>query len=380
MFRKYQSMFAPVAHFTETYESTTPITTHPTLQDQWMTELEEASAELHEQAQLTSEDADTFERIQRLYVDGMKLFLDRAKSLSWIKKSPEEKKAHLSSLLLKPQTVQRTPEWYLQGQQILTASEFSSLYGSERQYASLVMTKAMPPQIREGPNKLACPTEEMSPFDWGIRFEPVVKQAFEQKWGVKIVDSGRLVHPTDTHLAASPDGLIMESVDPKRLGRLLEIKCPISRTVGSGLPFDYWCQMQIQMEVADIDECEYLEVRVDSKRKMVPFTAPTEYSMNGTMWLYTKNMTYVYAYTEEESTKLLSEGYELFETIPWYIHTFHNEVVQRDRAWFADTKGAREQFWKDVAAAKAGTFVLPPPTVPKKKAAVECQIQDSPPL
>jgi len=360
MFRKYQNMFVPAATY---IEEAPPMTTHATLQGQWKDEFYEAPF------------TEAEERACDIIVQGMSAFLEKATNKRWRLLSEEQKTAHVKALLERPQVPQRTPEWYAQALSVLTASEFSTLYSSERQYANLVIAKTIPP-IPKLTNRLACPTNEMSPFDWGIRFEPVVKQIFERRWSMKIVDSGRIIHPTDTHLAASPDGLILEG--GVRTGRLIEIKCPITREIGGTIPFDYWCQMQIQMEVTNIDECDYLEVKLESaspKKKYAPVDALEE----GVMWLMSREgaMTeYLYAYTEEEKGRMTNEGWSLQETIPWALASFHSVTVQRDPKWFADTSGMREKFWNDVAKARDGSFKVPAPFTPKAKA---CLIQDSPP-
>jgi hypothetical protein len=362
MFRKYQNMFLPAANY---IEEAPPMSTHPTLQAQWKDEFYEAPF------------SEAEEKVCDLIVQGLTCFLETATNKRWRQLTEEQKTEHVKALLEKPQIPQRTPEWYAQASSVLTASEFSSLYSSERQYANLVIAKAIPPLPRLT-NRLACPTNEMSPFDWGIRFEPVVKQIFQRRWSVKIVDSGRIMHPTDTHLAASPDGFLLEG--GTRTGRLIEIKCPITREIGGAIPFDYWCQMQIQMEVTGIDECEYLEVKLDSaspKKKYVPENPMEE----GLMWLLKKERSdstveYVYAYTPEEFDKLEAEGWDLHEAIPWALESFHTVTLQRDPKWFADTSGMREKFWRDVAKARAGSFKAPAPFTPRPKA---CLIQDSPP-
>jgi hypothetical protein len=179
----------------------------------------------------------------------------------------------------------------------------------------------------------------MGPFDWGIRFEPVVKQILEARWGLQIAEAGRIVHPTDTHIAASPDGIILAATDPARVGRLLEIKCPITRAIGCGVPFDYWCQMQVQMEVTGIDEYEYVEVKIDSLGKNV-----TDLSgeAEGFVWLLQDPATCVmrYAYTEAEV-----EGLEVVEKIPWRLGGMYAVTVARDRGWFQQTAEMREAFW-----------------------------------
>ena len=310
------------------------------------------------------------EDIQDFLLHGVERFLEKATNKRWRDMTQEDKTAHVQSLLTRPQVAQRTQDWYLQAQRMITASEFSSLYGSERQYANLVVSKALPSALKASNSRLACLTHEMGPFDWGIRFEPVVKQIFEKRWGVAIFEAGRITHSTDARLAASPDGILSS-------GQLLEIKCPISREIGGTVPFDYWCQMQIQMEVTGIDECEYVEVKLEASHpKKMKFTRPDDPIDEGVMWLLNKELQYIYVYTMDARIEKELDGWSVEETIPWCLVDFHHVTLQRDHKWFEGTAGIREKFWRDVEHAKAGTFKLPPPTTPRAKV---CRIQDSPP-
>ena len=46
-----------------------------------------------------------------------------------------------------------------------------------------------------------------------------------------------------------------------RYGRMLEIKNIVNRDI-TGIPKKaYWVQMQLQMEVCDLEECDFLETR-----------------------------------------------------------------------------------------------------------------------
>ena len=362
-------MFIPISQQLEDHAAMSCLTTHPTLQAQWRDELADATNVIVDDV-----DKAATEEVQNFILHGVERFLEKATNRRWRDLSLEDKKAHVKYLLEKPQITQRTQDWYLQAQRMITASEFASLYGSERQYANLVISKAMPAALKASNSRLACPTEEMGPFDWGIRFEPVVKQIFEKRWGVQIFESGRITHPVDTRLAASPDGILSN-------GQLLEIKCPISREIGGTLPFEYWCQMQIQMEVTDIDECEYIEVRLEASHpKKMKFTRPDDPIDEGVMWLLVKDgpqtQEYIYVYTRDARIEKELEGWSVHESIPWCLVDFHHLTLQRDRQWFEGTAELRERFWKNVEHAKVGKFKLPPPTTPRAKA---CLIQDSPP-
>jgi hypothetical protein len=290
----------------------------------------------------------------------LKKFLGRARAVGWGAQSVDERIEAVEQILRSPQVPQRTPAWYLQGKTVLTASEFATLYGTARAVGQLVMNKVPPAEpIVQLSNRLACMTCEMGPFDWGVRFEPVVKQVLGARWGAKIVESGRIMHPTDSYVAASPDGFIVDATDPARIGRLLEIKCPIRRTIGEGVPFEYWCQMQIQMEVTGIGECEYVEVKLDSIEKGATDLSGSA-AADGFVWLLQNPATCEmrYAYTVQERAEM-EEGWSLVETIPWRVAGMYSEVVVRDRAWFASTAEMRERFWLDVAKARAGQFEVP---------------------
>ena len=276
-------------------------------------------------------------------------FLARAKCVSWTSQPPEVRAAQAKEILERPQIPQRTEAWYAQGKQVLTASEFAKLFGTPRCVSQLVMSK-VPVSVSTSTNRLACMTCEMGPFDWGVRFEPVVKQILEAKWGVKIAEAGRIIHPTDCHVAASPDGIFLEATDPARVGRLVEIKCPITRKVGEGIPFEYWCQMQVQMEVTGVGECEYVEVKLDSLQKSQTDLSGAE----GHLWLLQNPATCEMRYVYNEADIL--EGWDITEKIPWKVNEMYTVTVTRDRGWYQGTEELRREFWKNVEEARKGAF------------------------
>jgi len=221
----------------------------------------------------------------------------------------------------------------------------------------------------------------MGPMDWGVRFEPVVKQVLETMWEAKIIDIGRIIHPTDPSLAASPDGLILSASDADRIGRLLEIKCPVKRVINDTIPFEYWCQMQIQMEVAEIDECEYVEMKLVSPYKNEPYIESTGTPIaSGKVWIVqdVESCELKYAYTEDEMDAFEKTGYVAVETIPWHVERIFNQILLRDKAWFLGTADKRAEFWKCVADTASGAFVLSPSTrvKPVKQIVTVCKIVD----
>lgn len=382
--QSYKTMFQPVADLLSWNDMATPVSSYPNLFPAWKEEAEQVVDTVLEDSgvTLTRAEEEASGVAREIGFGILQKFVQRAQAIGWASQSAEVRRLEVERILSLPQVPQRTQEWYLQGKRVLTASEFGNLFGSPRAIRQLAFQKVCPPEGSppQQTNRLACLTCEMGPFDWGVRFEPVAKLILTEKWGATIVDSGRLLHPTDSLLAASPDGLFLDAADPARVGRLLEIKCPITREIGNGIPFEYWCQMQIQMEVTGIEECEYVEVKILSS------TAKKEWDLSGAtpdgyVWLYqdTTSCRMSYAFTEEECGKAGKAGLELVETIPWKLGKMYTQTVVRDRGWFQSTQGQRDAFWEIVGQARRGE--IQPFEVKSKKQIVtvtkeECRITD----
>ena len=322
-------------------------------------------------------------------------FMLNGTSGDWATLTVEERLAHIERLATSNQVAQRTPEWYSQSKLMLTASEFSNILGTPRAVATLALQKVAPVSENSRSKTQACCTPEMGPFDWGIRFEPVVKQVMDMMGHAKILDIGRIIHPENSRLAASPDGIITAADDERRIGRLIEIKCPVKRVIDGTIPHEYWCQMQIQMEVTGIDECEYVEMSFESGYKDHSYTldsaqqtcSPDVYSpdiydvgegrpmYSGYVWLFQEPETLElkYAYTYLEKKDMERDGWFLLEEIPWHLKKFYRTVIVRDRAWFKGTAEKQEEFWKRVEDARAG--LIEPPKKRAEKVIVQvCKI------
>jgi len=290
------------------------------------------------------------------------------------------------ALMLRPQTTQRTADWYTEFQKCLTASELSKVFGSPRERGTLVMQKAGKLEIpgRSSGQKLACLKETMSPFDWGICFEPVVKLILELEWDAMLYECGRFVHRTDPRFAASPDGLILRSkVHPEMGGHLLEIKCPKSRKIGVKIPMEYYYQMQLQLEVTGVRACEYVEAKFefvtditltgDQKTGLIAVVGV--FNEENAKWIPSK---YVYGPVGDLAWKPdLGLNEQTMELNRWVCPAFHHERVLRDESWFGTLWPKLEAFWADVALARTGEFTLPESS--RKKKEVACEIVDSEP-
>lgn len=363
----HHAMLSPVIELVKSIESQIPYGNHTAFQKLWKAETESA-------LQLVETDsAEQSHEMLDMVSDALEIFVREAENTSWKTMTALQRKEKVKQLKALPQIPQRSQEWFDNYGKVLTASEFSALFQMNKRRRDLVYSKSHPAQDSQISFRYACPTDEMNAIGWGIRFEPVIKQILETKDKCSVYEPGRIQHPTNTHLAASPDGIIEKASHLQQLGRLIEIKCPYSREIGKEIPSDYWIQMQIQMEVTDVDECEYIEANLISKRanqkEPIDLSGAT---YTGCVYLLKQTVEdgepfdykYVYGLIGSSDMPELIKGYECIETIPWGLKSWHRKIVHRDRAWYEGTKPWQEAFWRDVEAAKQGTLAPLPPSKP----------------
>jgi hypothetical protein len=288
--------------------------------------------------------------------------------------------AQLDELLGRKQLEQRTPEWYAQMSTIISASELGSLFAAPRQRATLVVSKTVPPIPRQQP--LAVPSDHMRAFDWGIRFEPVVKQIYEWKYGVTMRELGRLHHQTDPRCTASPDGLIYDCPKNERRGRLIEIKCPVTREITGVIPKDYYAQMQMQLHVTGLNICDYVEASFSSPYPRIERQeGPSQFDGYIALIRYaesrgTQDFYYVYSPIQAEADwqPEHAEDEEIVEIIPWRLMRWSEQQVMRSEEWWRSLQPFIETFWEDVEKAKRGEFTIPDSTRITKRVRDSCQI------
>jgi hypothetical protein len=272
-------------------------------------------------------------------------------------KTPTVSKEHMDELCSREQVEQRTPAWYAQTAVVISASELSSLFGSPRLRAQLVMAKTKLPEPRN--QMLACESNKMGPFDWGIRFEPVVKQIYCHIYEATIKELGRLTDLEDKRCTASPDGLVYSG---PRAGRLIEIKCPVTREPDGIVPKEYYTQMQMQMKVTGCKACDYVEVQfISPYSKEINRCGPGLYS--GEIGLIynteTTSMRYEYGPINSVVVPELAENEMLLERIPWSVYSWQEQVVLMNPDWWPSVKPAIDSFWEDVEKARKGEFIVP---------------------
>ena len=266
-----------------------------------------------------------------------------------------------------PQPVQRTPEWYQFRSNLITASNAWKAFESQAAINQLIYEKCQPIKNNDDPDvKIINNVNTNSPMHHGQKYEPLSVMFYEDKYNTKVEDFGCIQHPVYKFLGASPDGI---NVDPlsQRYGRMLEIKNPVSRDI-TGIPKkEYWVQMQLQMEVCDLDECDFLETKFVEYPDRFSYESDSNFENDKKgiiIQFYTKNGIPIYIYkplhlnSVEEVLKWEDETITLYESesyqysftkyIYWKLEQLSCVLVLRNREWFKNNIGQLGNVWKIV--------------------------------
>lgn len=274
--------------------------------------------------------------------------------------SPERISNKLEWLKNVYQPPQKSVEWYQTRHQLLTASNLWKALGNETQFNSLVYEKCKPFNIELAQAMSSYGnSNNNNPMNWGIRYEPVTIMLYEQKYQTKIGDFGCITHPTYHYIGASPDGI---NIYPQSnlYGRMIEVKNIVNREINGNPSEAYWIQMQIQMEVCDLDECDFIETRFLEFDNEIDFY--TFSGIKGVILYFiprihinqhnlpnqhksTLSPKYIYMPLDvlttqqsiekwKETQKKLFPDYVLYHTHYWKLDEFSCVLVLRNRAWF----------------------------------------------
>ena len=276
---------------------------------------------------------------------------------------------HLRSLREVVQPEQRTPEWYAMRNSLITASSASKVLFSEASAFALLADK-----VDIKPASFSCSVlNDNVPLEWGKKYEPLSVMYYEKLYDTKVQEYGCLIHREYKFIGASPDGINIKEDNP-RLGRMLEIKNVFTREI-NGIPKeDYWVQMQIQMEVCDLNECDFLETKYKEHTSRDSYVNARENSNEhdlelrfGVMVLFVDNGVFHYEYgplgmtLEEQDTWLeeTREKEEKRENVTWYRNIYWElekvscVLVLRNRVWFAAAAPKMMAFWTRVEAMRS---------------------------
>jgi len=310
----------------------------------------------------------------------------------------------IQSLREKPQPDQRTPEWYTRRNNLITASAASKAFGTQASINQLIFEKcknytgggggggggddaacadSAPSNGSGSGGSGGIPLQGSvnSTLHWGQRYEPITVQVYERRNHTKLGEFGCIQHDYYPFIGASPDGINIDPASPI-YGRMVEIKNIVNRDITGRPKEEYWVQTQIQMEVCDLDECDFVETRfkeyesgedyhndvgMDRRRGITAKgnekgiilwfqSAPTL-----TQYGFVSPPIQLYEYAPIGAT---AEEYERWETdvfakhersrniwvrtIYWYLDEYSCVLIRRNRLWFAEAAPVLQRVWATI--------------------------------
>lgn len=258
----------------------------------------------------------------------------------------------------KDQPEQRTDEWYAYRSNLITASNAWKIFDSECNRNSIIYEKCKPYENYSGGFQ-----NMDSTLHWGQKYEPLSIMIYECIYGTQIEDFGCIQHDNVKCLGASPDGINTKE-NNERFGRMLEIKNIVNREITQIPKKEYWIQMQLQMEVCNLNECDFLETR------FIEYTCENEFLNDGDEFItkdgnkkgiilcFHNTISPIYEYYlhelhgnyEEWEKHIYNKNHELtfIKTIYWKLDELSCILVLRNKKWFNIAKPMIEDLWNIV--------------------------------
>jgi putative phage-type endonuclease len=247
----------------------------------------------------------------------------------------------IDKLRNKPQPKQKTPEWYEYRHRLITASSAYKALGTPAKINELIKSKSKPVEMYASTN-----TE--GPMHWGVKYEPVSIQYYQYEYKTKVEEFGCITHDTYTFLGASPDGINVDETSPL-YGRMLEIKNPFTRDITGNPKVEYWVQCQVQMEVCDLNACDFVETKFVEYENEDAFRADGSFSKTSDgkykgiiLQFFTDKVSYEYApfqcseeeYKVWEETSLSDSQRTWVKTMYWKLDVVSKVIIPRHTTWF----------------------------------------------
>jgi putative phage-type endonuclease len=262
-----------------------------------------------------------------------------------------------------PQPTQRTDEWYKFRHNLITASNAYKAFESQSMMNQLIYEKCQPLKTVDVDEKPKMMNLNNS-LHWGQKYEPISVMLYEDMYQTKVEDFGCIPHSTYKFLGASPDGIIVDETS-ERYGRMLEIKNVVNREI-TGIPKkEYWIQMQLQMEVCDLDECDFLETKFteypDAESFYNDINGEKDIVKGSILYFNTNESKPFYLYKpiqmtdyneinnwEEEMIELYQEEKKMvwIKNIYWKLEKLSCVLVLRNKEWFQNNVEQIGKIWK----------------------------------
>ena len=267
---------------------------------------------------------------------------------------------HIVYLQNVPQPEQRTQAWYEFRYNHLTASNMWKIFISESTRNQLIYEKCQPLNTDKYNNNVSFE----SPMHWGQKYEPLSIMLYEAIYSSKVSDFGCIPHKTIDCIAASPDGIVTDE-SSLRYGRMLEVKNIVNREI-NGIPkMEYWVQMQLQMAVCELNECDFLETRFTEYETKEAFDIDI-HKYKGLMILFiNENGKPIYEYAPlaichsdgemeawQEEMMEKNKTSSWMKNIYWKLDQLSCVLVLRNKQWFNSVIPQIKEIWEIIEREK----------------------------
>jgi putative phage-type endonuclease len=238
---------------------------------------------------------------------------------------------------------QRSEKWFEIRHNILSASTCKAVMGVNLETSKgmrFIHDRLRDVQVFTGAFN---PEKPDSPMVRGTRYEPILRNLYEELNGSKVEEFDCVIHPRIPFIGASPDGIV---VGGNHVGRMLEIKCPMPDSVikdGDVVRLEYWYQMQVQMEVCDLEECDYFRVVVrdfpviEDAKMFIQGIPPEEIATYGTTWSHPETGKHGHGQSRQWIRKF---GIHVDSLVYRHYIILKKDIfqclVRRNRDWFED--------------------------------------------
>ena len=182
-----------------------------------------------------------------------------------VKSKYQKLEDQFKKLLELPQPEQRTKAWFDYRYNRITASDTAAACDMNpyEPVEGFILKKCDP----------NFPFQDNDNVYHGKKYEPIATMIYEHIYNCRMFEFGALPSEKYNFLGASPDGICskytLDNKFCKRLGRMLEIKCPVSRDIhikgtiiGDICPYYYYCQIQQQLVCCELELCDFWQCKI----------------------------------------------------------------------------------------------------------------------
>lgn len=282
---------------------------------------------------------------------------------------------------------QRSAEWFSIRYNLFSASNLSKLFGSQAQYNSLIFEKCKGFEVKKDDS---CDLLLPNPRNWGIKYEAVTAMLYEDMNNVQLnTKYGCIKHDT-LPIGASPDGIVVTH-DSLKYGYLVEIKNIYNREIHGVPKEEYWTQIQIQLEVCNLEVCDFVETRFKEYSNFEEYVLDDTVKYKGVILFFLPkekmNSEAHYAYMPlhtscveswiVEKQKELQDTHILYEQFYWFLDEYSCVDVERNNLWFKSAEPIIKEGWETVLKERQEGFDHRAPKKTNKSNHLQESLKDS---